>query len=319
MLTAARPFLGKPDSREADEVAQGLWEEALERAQDGAVWLFGVQQEDRTRAIREADEVAQGLWEEALERAQDGAGRLFGVQQEDRTRAIDDLRASLGNDIDVDAHTARKFLEAVASRKQAGQRQIVGRTLDLKSAYERLASAPCDGWGEHSGGLATGRTAVSVLSICYFAFWCSALGCSFESSGEDVEEHIVFSMLGASFSLIKTLQGILEISNKGGRLQALRSLVNSVCAEGFVQHAVLASLKGRFLYASTHTFGRVAVMAVKCLSRYLAGGDILKLNNEDCTLLQRTIDLLEDMRSREIRAGTGGVPVVTVTDGAHKE
>ena len=93
-------------------------------------------------------------------------------------------------DIDVDAPTARKLLEAVASRKQAGQRQKVGRTLGLKSAYKQLASAPSDGWGEHSGGLSTGRTAVSVYSICYFSFWCSALGCGYESRGEDVEDHI---------------------------------------------------------------------------------------------------------------------------------
>ena len=55
-------------------------------------------------------------------------------------------------------------------------------------------------------------------------------------------------------------------------------------------------------------------MAVKCLTRHLAGGGILKDDNEDCTLLQQTIDLLEDMRPREIRVGTGGVPVVIFTD-----
>ena len=74
----------------------------------------------------------------------------------------------------------------------------------------------------------------------------------------------VFDMLGASFSLTRTPAGILEISNKEGRLQALHSLVNKVCADGFVHPAVLASLKGRLLYASTHTFGRVALMAVSC-------------------------------------------------------
>ena len=91
-----------------------------------------------------------------------------------------------------------------------------------------------------------------------------------------------------------------------------------MCADGFAQPAVLASLEGRFLYASTLTSGRVAVMAVKCLTRHLASGGILKLDNEDCTLLQRTIELLEDMSTHEIRAGTGGVPVLISTDGAHE-
>ena len=39
------------------------------------------------------------------------------------------------------------------------------------------------------------------------------------------------------------------------------------------------------------------------------GGGILRLDNEDCTLLQQTIDLLEDMRLRESCAGIGGAPV----------
>ena len=127
----------------ADEVAQGLWQEALEQAQDGSGWLYGPYSE------RELDDLFPEGWVPS---------RRFGVQQGDRTRAIDDLRASLVNatctatdkivlqDIDVVAQTARKFLEAVASRKQAGQRQLVGRALDLKSAYKQLASAPCDGW-----------------------------------------------------------------------------------------------------------------------------------------------------------------------------
>ena len=39
------------------------------------------------------------------------------------------------------------------------------------------------------------------------------------------------------------------------------------------------------------------------------GGGILRLDNEDCTLLQQTIDLLEDVRPREIFAGISGAPV----------
>ena len=71
----------------------------------------------------------------------------------------------------------------------------------------------------------------------------------------------VFSAVGSSFSLARAPQGNWEISNKEGRLPALRTMVNSVCNKGFDQPAVLASLKGRFLYASTHTFGSVAHLA----------------------------------------------------------
>ena len=276
-------------------------------------------------------------------------------------------------DIDVVAQTARKFLEALSSRRRADQRQLVGRALDLKSAYKQLASAPCDGWasilavwrpdkqqyqyfrfatlpfGAVHSVTAFNRVAKALRTILlkivrlvvtsFYDDFCQLelqeLAGSAQGTAQLVLQLLgwriaedpnkclpfskVFSMLGASFSLARAPQGILEISNKEGRLQALRTMVNAVCADGFVQPAVLASLKGRFLYASTHTFGRVAVMAVKCLSRHLAGGGVLRLDNEDCTLLQQTIDLLEDMRPREICAGISGAPVVIFTDGAHEE
>ena len=365
-----RGMLKKPDSRESNEIAEGLWAEALDQAQDGSGWLYGPYSE------RELDELFPEGWVPS---------RRFGVQQGDRTRAIDDLRASLVNstctatdkivlqDIDVVAQTARKFLEALASRRRADQRQLVGRALDLKSAYKQLASAPCDGWasilavwrpdkqqyqyfrfatlpfGAVHSVTAFNRVAKALRTILlkivrlvvtsFYDDFCQLelqeLAGSAQGTAQLVLQLLgwriaedpnkclpfskVFSMLGASFSLSRAPQGILEISNKEGRLQALRAMVNAVCTDGFVQPAVLASLKGRFLYASTHTFGRVAAMAVKCLSRHLAGGGILRLDNEDCTLLQQTIDLLEDMRPREICAGISGAPVVIFTDGAHEE
>ncbi|CAE7249545.1 unnamed protein product [Symbiodinium sp. CCMP2592] len=264
--------------------------------------------------------------------------RRFGVQQGDKTRAIDDLRASMVNatctfsekillqDIDVVAQTAKCFMDAVIRKKSPGNRQIVGRALDLKAAYKQLASSPLDAWA-------------SVLAVwdpsCkkhkYFRFSTLPFGAvhsvtSFNRVARALRlillrivKLIVFAMLGASFSLVRAPSGILEIANKKGRLESLRTLVNSVCAEGFVQPAVLASLKGRLLYASTHTFGRVALMAVKSLSKHLKGGGVLKLSSDDCVLLQHTIGLLEDMRPREIKTDASDRPVIVFTDGAHEE
>ena len=45
----------------------------------------------------------------------------------------------------------------------------------------------------------------------------------------------------------------------------------------------------------------------------------MRLDNKDCTLLQQTIDLFEDMRPRGICAGISGAPGVIFTDGAHEE
>ncbi|CAE7041550.1 unnamed protein product [Symbiodinium sp. CCMP2592] len=60
-------------------------------------------------------------------------------------------------------------------------------------------------------------------------------------------------------------------------------------------------------------------MAVKCLSKHLKGGGVLKLSSDDCVLLQHTIGLLEDMRPREIKTDASDRPVIVFTDGAHEE
>ena len=295
--------------------------------------------------------------------------RRFGVQQGDCTRAIDDLRASLVNatctasdkiflqDIDVVAQTGQRFMEAVAHRKRPDGRQLVGRALDLKSAYKFAKDSwACilAVWDPNSSEYRYFRFAtppfgalrkillriVRLVVTSFYDDFCQLelqeLAESAKATAQVVLRLLgwriaedpkkcmpfarVFDMLGASFSLTWTPASILEISNKEGRLQALRSLVNNtVCADGFAHPAVLASLKGRFLYASTHTFGRVALMAVKLLSRHLGTGGIRRLCAEDCTLQQHTVDLLESMRPREIKAGSQDIPILVFTDGAHEE
>ncbi|CAE7793477.1 unnamed protein product [Symbiodinium sp. CCMP2592] len=373
-LKAAAPWvkgmLRAPDCRESDEVARALWDEAVEQASDDSGWLHGPLSEE------DLDQLFPDGWIPS---------RRFGVQQGDKTRAIDDLRASMVNatctssekillqDIDVVAQTAKCFMDAVIRRKSPGNRQIVGRALDLKAAYKQLASSPLDAWasvlavwdptcnkhkyfrfstlpfGAIHSVTSFNRVAralrlillriVKLIVTSFYDDFCQleteALAESAKTTAElvlrilgwkiaeDPKKSLpfakVFAMLGASFSLVRAPSGILEIANKEGRLESLRTLVNSVCAEGFVQPAVLASLKGRLLYASTHTFGRVALMAVKCLSRHLKGGGVLKLSSDDCVLLQHTIGLLEDMRPREIKTDASDRPVIVFTDGAHEE
>ncbi|CAE7239837.1 unnamed protein product [Symbiodinium sp. CCMP2456] len=331
-----------------------------------APWIRGMVKKPGTDDRQEA---AQTLWDEAHEQSLDGSGWLYGPYTESQ---LDELFPE-GWDIDVVAQTARKFLDAVLRSVRSGGRQIVGRALDLKSAYKQLASVPCDAWpsilavwdpserkykyfrfatlpfGAVHSVTAFNRVARALRAILlkivrlvvtsFYDDFCQLelqdLADSAQGTAQLVMQLLgwriaedpkkclpfakVFSMLGASFSLTRAPEGVLEISNKEGRLQALRTLVNAVCADGFVQPAELASLKGRFMYASTHTFGRVALMAVKCLSRHLTCGGVMKLSDQDCTLLQHTVDLLEDMRPREIKASSCEVPVVIFTDGAHEE
>ena len=86
-----------------------------------------------------------------------------------------------------------------------------------------------------------------------------------------------------------------------------------------------APVECRLLYASTHTFGRVADMGAflsylaNAFRKHLAWRGVSRPDNKDCALLQQTIDLFEDMRPRGICAGISEAPVVIFTDGAHEE
>ena len=67
----------------------------------------------------------------------------------------------------------------------------------------------------------------------------------------------VFHLLGASFNLSKTFEGVLEVGNKDGRLEALEDVIESICNRKQLHYTKLAKLRGKLMYASTHTFGRV--------------------------------------------------------------
>ena len=68
----------------------------------------------------------------------------------------------------------------------------------------------------------------------------------------------------------RTVEGILEIGNKEARLDALEDFIEATCVRKHLHHTELAALRGKLTYASSHTFGRVAMCAVKILSRHLA-------------------------------------------------
>ena len=140
----------------------------------------------------------------------------------------------------------RKTLAEVGNRRKAGVQVAVAKARGETLAVVQSLELP-----ERAGS--TRSTALRVLQPLG---WRIA-----EAPNKCLPCSKVFNAAGSSFSLARAPQGNWEISNKEGRLPALRAMVNSVCNKGFEQPAVLVSLKGRFLYASTHTFGRVAHLA----------------------------------------------------------
>ncbi|CAE7388906.1 unnamed protein product, partial [Symbiodinium sp. CCMP2456] len=145
------------------EVATAVWDEALEQVNKG--WLRG------PYSWSEIDAKYKGTWI---------GSKRFGILQGDKIRAIDDLSEFLVNSsvtetekislegIDQIVATARFFSGAVSGDgecfelpkedggtfngkvhrdfSRAGDRKIVGRALDLRSAYKQLARHPDDAW-----------------------------------------------------------------------------------------------------------------------------------------------------------------------------
>ena len=75
-----------------------------------------------------------------------------------------------------------------------------------------------------------------------------------------------FAILGAMVSLGDSHHIVVEVSNKPERLPDTKLLFKELSA-GRLPLAKLASLKGKMLYAASHTFGRMTHLAVQLLSR----------------------------------------------------
>eukprot|EP00435_Cladocopium_sp_Y103_P039589 s268_g10.t1 len=157
-----RRVLGRASSSASVEIRDEVWRLALEEQQQG--WLLG--------PFTEA-ELASDLGPRYI------VSRRFGLAQSDKTRPIDDMSDSLVNaafaagykldlpGLDGVAIMARTFLEATTAaglvrlKSSSGMvlkgflhasltvdeaRTLVGRTLDLESAYKQMVVAPQSMW-----------------------------------------------------------------------------------------------------------------------------------------------------------------------------
>ena len=70
------------------------------------------------------------------------------------------------------------------------------------------------------------------------------------------------------------------------------------------------------MYASSHTFGRVAVLATRVLSRKLAIGGPVKLTRKEIDVIRGAADLLARSEAREVCFLQPECPVLVFTDGA---
>ena len=65
-----------------------------------------------------------------------------------------------------------------------------------------------------------------------------------------------FNMLGAVIDLSRSMEGVVQISNKPSRIKELLASVKELALGDDFSESMLQSLRGRLLYAAGNTFGR---------------------------------------------------------------
>ena len=114
----------------------------------------------------------------------------------------------------------------------------------------------------------------------------------------------------------RTVEGIVEIGNQEGRIEALQDLVEAICDRKQLHQTELAALRGKLSYASSRTVGRVAMCAVKILSKHLTQNQNSNLCEPELLLVRDTLETIKESPPRSVEAFIDPRPVIIFTDGA---
>ena len=122
----------------------------------------------------------------------------------------------------------------------------------------------------------------------------------------------VFVMLGAQLSFEEASAGHIVVRNKPGRLDGIRELVRPFLDGDAPDAKLLASLKGKLLFAASHTFGRCTQIATQLISHDAAGDNLGSVRQAVAFALK----LLEEAQPRRVGPWCDVPPVCIFTDGA---
>ena len=128
----------------------------------------------------------------------------------------------------------------------------------------------------------------------------------------------MFETLGAIISLPQVEGGPIEVENKPSRIEQLKDQVLTL-KQHFnltISRSFLESLKGRFLYASGHTFGKCSQLACQLLHRVSGTGASIKVSAELIHVVSEALELLATSKPRRVDRWSETPPVLVFTDGA---
>ena len=142
----------------------------------------------------------------------------------------------------------------------------------------------------------------------------------FELLGWELKEHLPFSedfaVLGVVCDLGSSDEGTLRVRNKPSRIEELTETVQAILAAGRLQQPLARSLRGKYAFAGSQTFGKIGALPLGVLGRFAEGPRRLgPIPADVASALRWLCGCLATAVPRTINVG-GGAPVIVFTDGA---
>ena len=369
------------------EVARSVWRETME--QRDKHWLRG------PFSFEQMDEKYNGTWI---------ASKRFGVVQGEKTRAVDDLSEFLVNAsvtetdkvildaVDNIVATARFLVGSTCDgkdrfrlpakggatftghlhedfRSRGSLLSLLGRALDLKSAYKQLARHPEDSWatvlavlcpdddkvyffeavalpfGGVSAVTGFNRAARSLklamsrllwlINTSYYDDFCQMEVAGLETSAASAAERFLallgweiargdklksfspsFNILGVTISFERSAQGVIEVSNKQGRVPDLWRLLEQMESDPGLRLDTLASFRGRMLFATSHVFGKCAQICTQLIGQALKAARPEEARDHVLKAARLALQVLSEAGPRQVLRWGEAPPVLVFTDGA---
>ena len=125
-----------------------------------------------------------------------------------------------------------------------------------------------------------------------------------------------FDILGVTISFARAAEGLVEVSNRVGRLDDLVALLDGVASPKHLCKDKLASFKGRLLFATNHVFGRCAQVCTQLIGQALRARDGASVFQEVVKAAKEALYMLRQSGPRQITAWGGEPPVLIFSDGA---
>ena len=130
----------------------------------------------------------------------------------------------------------------------------------------------------------------------------------------------IFKALGVVFDLSSAdADGVIRCGNTPERIDELRTVLDSVLADGALSAPMAGHIAGRLIFARSQTFGRCGGVAASQIYRRAREHGAIRVDGRLRWALQWWRKFFDAATPRLVKLGAPVPPVLVWTDGAHEE